>query len=253
MLQIAVAQTPESKAAIEKEPRMAVDAHPSFLVAVIKPSDPNTTRQGWSFESEGHHINCYNATLIDILSVAYAVQVKQIVGGAEWLSKDRFDISGVPDVAGEPNVVQLQEMYQKLLTDRFGLKLHRDTRQMPIYALTISKGGPLLKVADPNETFNAGNSGGTGQRTLKCINMSMRDLVLNLNLYEDRPVVDQTSLAGRYDFTLKWTYDMSTENEAGAPPSLFTAIKEQLGLRLDAVKGPADVLVIDHAERPSAN
>jgi uncharacterized protein (TIGR03435 family) len=124
---------------------------------------------------------------------------------------------------------------------------------MPIYALTVSKGGPILKIADPNENLNTGNSGSGGERTLKFTNMSMPDFALNMNFYEDRPVIDQTSLPGRYDFTLKWTFDVSREGEPGAPPSLFTAIKEQLGLRLDAVKGPAEVFVIDHLERPSEN
>jgi uncharacterized protein (TIGR03435 family) len=144
-------------------------------------------------------------------------------------------------------------MYQKLLADRFHLIFHREVRDIPIYALTVAKGGPILKVADPSEDLNTGNSGSGGQRTLKFTNMSMPDFVLNMNLYEDRPVIDQTSLSGRYDFTLKWTFDVSSENEPDAPPSLFTAIKEQLGLRVDAVKAPAEVLVIDHVERPSAN
>jgi uncharacterized protein (TIGR03435 family) len=83
--------------------------------------------------------------------------------------------------------------------------------------------------------------------------MSIPDFAFNMNFYEDRPVVDETSLPGRYDFTLKWTYDLSKEDETDAPPSIFTAIKEQLGLRMDAVKGPAEVFVIDHIERPSGN
>jgi uncharacterized protein (TIGR03435 family) len=117
----------------------------------------------------------------------------------------------------------------------------------------VAKGGPLLKIADPNEELNTGSSGGGGQRTLRFSNMSMPNLALNLNLYEDRPVIDKTALSGRYDFTLKWTDDVSKEDEPNAPPSIFTAIREQLGLRMDAVKGPAEVLVIDQLERPSAN
>ena len=179
--------------------------------------------------------------------------IKQIVGGPEWLSKDRYDINGIPDVAGVPDLKQMREMYQKLLADRFHLTFHREQREMPIYAITVAKGGPILKVADPNEDLNTGNSGSGGQRTLRFTNMSMANFALNMNFYEDRPVVDQTALPGRYDFTLKWTYDVSRENDPGAPPSLYTAIKEQLGLRMDAVKGPAEVLVIDKAERPSEN
>ena len=245
--------TSQPQATAEKEPAMAADASPVFQVAVIKPTDPNTTREGWSFESEGHHINCANATLENIMVVAYGIHIKQVVDAPEWFSKERFDIHGIPDQPGVPNLKQVQHMYQRLLADRFHLVFHRETRDLPIYAITIAKGGPILTPADPKERNNAGSSGGSGFRTLKFTNMSMPDLALNLNLYEDRPVVDQTSLPGRYNFTLKWTYDVFRETEAGAPPPLFTAIKEQLGLRMDAVKGPAEVYVIDRVERPSEN
>ncbi|QMV19956.1 TIGR03435 family protein [Granulicella sp. 5B5] len=252
VVQMGMAQTPKTNTVIEKDPPMAADATPSFLVAAIRPSDPDAAG-GWSFESEGHHIKCVRATVMDILAVAYGVQTRQIVGEPAWLSKDRYDVSGVPDVPGVPNVTQLRGMYQKLLAERFHMVLHREMREMPVYALTVAKGGPHLKVAGPDETMNAGNSGDGSQRTLRFTNMSMKDLADNLDFYEDRPVIDQTDLPGRYDFTLKWAYDISAESGPGAPPSLFTAIKEQLGLRLDAVKGPAEVVVIDHVERPSEN
>jgi len=231
---------------------MAQDASPGFLVATIKPSDPDSN-SGWGFPTEGHHISCVNATVDTIMSVAYGVHIKQIVGGPEWLSKDRFDINGVPDLAGVPNLKQMQGMYQKLLAERFHLTFHREKRELPIYAITVAKGGPTLKIADPNGDLNTGNSGSGGQRTLRFTNMPISAFALNMSFYEDRPVIDQTSLTGRYDFTLKWTYDVSRESSADAPPSVFTAIKEQLGLRMDAVKGPAEVLVIDHVERPSEN
>lgn len=252
VLQGAVAQMPKAAGSVEVEQPMARDASPGFLVATIKASDPDST-SGWGFPTDGHRISCVHATVATILSVAYGTHIKQIVGGPEWLSKDRYDINGIPDVDGVPNLKQMQEMYQKLLAERFHLIFHRETREMPIYAITVAKGGPILKIADPSETLNTGNSGGGGQRTLKFTNMSMSAFALNMNFYEDRPVIDQTSLPGRYDFSLKWTYDVSRESEPGAPPSLFTAIREQLGLRMDAVKGPAEVLVIDHVERPSEN
>jgi uncharacterized protein (TIGR03435 family) len=245
------AQAPNPAQAKSEQP-MAKDANPGFLVATIKPSDP-AAGEGWAFPDEGRHVSATNASVATILSVAYRIHIKQIVGGPEWLSKDRYDINGVPDVPGVPNLPQTQEMYQKLLADRFHLVFHRETRQLPIYAVTVAKGGPNLKLADPSEPLNTGNSGKGGRRTLKFTNMSMPDFALNMNFYEDRPVIDQTSLPGRYDFTLKWTYDLTKEDEPDAPPSVFTAIKEQLGLRMDAVKGPAQVFVIDHVERPSEN
>lgn len=81
----------------------------------------------------------------------------------------------------------------------------------------------------------------------------MADLALNLSFYEDRPVIDQTALAGWYSFTLKWTYDIAKENECDIAPSLFAPTKEQIGLQMDAIKGPAEVLVVDQIERPSEN
>jgi uncharacterized protein (TIGR03435 family) len=233
---------------------MAADAQPSFAVAVIKPTDLSDPRNahGWSFESEGHHIQCRNATLVDILSVIYGVQLRQIVAAEPWLGKEKYDITGTPDVPGKPNTAQSREMYQKLLTDRFHLTLHRETRDMPIYVLAVAKGGPRLKLADPFETINASNSGGT-ERTMKFTNMPMQEFAHNLALFEDRPVVDQTALPGGYDFTLKWTFELTAETPPDAGPSLFTAMREQLGLRLEPTRGKAEVLIIDHAERPSEN
>jgi uncharacterized protein (TIGR03435 family) len=133
------------------------------------------------------------------------------------------------------------------------MTFHKAIRDLPVYAVRIAKNPPMLKVADPGETVNTGNGGGGGQRILKFRNMSMAGFILNMNWYLDRPAIDQTSLTGNYDFTLKWTFDDAEVHDPDAPPSLFTAIKEQLGLRMDAVKGPAEVWVIDHIEKPSAN
>jgi uncharacterized protein (TIGR03435 family) len=236
----------------EKVMAMAPDASPSFLVATIKPTDPKETREG--FPGDDHHIMAVNETVATILSIAYSIHGKQIVGGPEWISKDHWDINGIPDLPGTPNLKQTQEMFQKLLADRFHMALHVEKRAMPIYAITIAPGGPMLTPADPNEIhINTGNRDSGGQRTLKFSNISMADMALNLNFYESRPVIDETGLKGRYNFTLTWTYDPSKESEAGAPPSLVTAMKEQLGLKMEAVKGPADVYVIDHVERPSEN
>jgi uncharacterized protein (TIGR03435 family) len=235
----------------EAEQPMAENANPGFLVATIKPSDPAAI--GWGFPDGGRHVSATNASVATLMMIAYRVHPKQIVGGPDWAAKDGYDISGVPDLPGTPSLPQTQEMYQKLLADRFHLIFHRETREMPIYAITVAKGGPTLKLADPTEPLNTGNRGGGGRRILKFTNMSIPDFALNMNFYEDRPVIDQTALTGRYDFTLKWTYDLTKEDEPDAPPSIFTAIKEQLGLRMDAVKGPAEVLVIDHIDRPSEN
>ncbi len=250
-----MAQTPGPVTGIQKETSMAADASPGFEVATIRPSDPNDPRAslGWSFESEGHRIECKQTTLLNLIAVTYGLQPRQIVGGPTWLDKDRYDISGVPDVPGVPSAPQVREMYKKLLAERFHLVLHRETREMPIYVVTIAKGEPLLKPANSGAPVNTSNSGDSTQRTLRFTNMSMKEFANNMDIYEDRPVVDQTGLSGRYDFTLKWTYELSAEGQPGAPPSLFTAMREQLGLKMDAVKGPAEVIFIDHLEKPREN
>jgi uncharacterized protein (TIGR03435 family) len=127
---------------------------------------------------------------------------------------------------------------------------------MSVYALTVAKGGPKLtnSAGDPNGVMNENDRDNGGQRTMQTSNMSMEDFALVMKFFMDRPVVDQTGLNGRYDFQLKWTFDESKVPADGtAPPELFTAIQEQLGLKLDAVKAPAEVLVVDKVERPGAN
>ena len=246
----ALAQAPD---ATIKEQSMAADAHPAFLVATIRPSNPDTLG-GWDFSgTNGHHISGANVDLVTLIRIAYGIHEKQIVDAPDWLARTRYDIQGVPDLPGVPSFEQTREMYRKLLADRFHLVFHRETRELPVYALTIAKGGPNLKSAGPGETMNTGNSGSPGERITRFRSMSMPDFALNMDLIEDRPVVDRTGLAGRFDFTLRWSTDVAHATEPDAAPSLFTAIKEQLGLRLDAVKGPVEVFAIDHVERPSAN
>ena len=229
----------------------AQEVSPAFEVATIRPSDPNATG-GWAFPGDGRHVSCVNASVATILSVAYGIHVKQVVDGPEWVRTDHYDIHGVANV-GAPSLAEMQEMYRKLLEERFHLVFHRERREMPIYAVRVANGGPKLAAAKPGEHLNTGNRGSGGQRTLKFTNMPMSAFALNMNLYLDRPVVDQTGLTGAYDFTLTWTYDDTRLSDTNAAPSLFTAVKDQLGLRLDAVKGPAEVLVIDQIERPSEN
>lgn len=232
---------------------MAANAHPSFEVATIKPANPNEA--SGNFRIGGHRIFIEDQTVDNLISVAYAVHPKQIVDEPGWLGTEKFDIEGQADVAGVANLRQIQEMLQELLKDRFDLKFHRDKRDLSIYAITVAKGGPkITRSAEtsyglPSQTGH----GRGGQMERKFTNNSMSDFALGMQAYLDRPVVDETGLPGRYDFTLKWTPDTSPASEPDAAPGIFTAVQEQLGLKLEATKGPADVLVIDHVERPSPN
>ena len=243
-------------------PPMAADANPSFEVATIKPSAPD--EPGKLFGVRGAHFKTINTTLTDLITFAYGVQQKQVVGQPEWMDKDKWDIEAQPDVAGAPNKQQVSTMVQKLLADRFQLKFHKDTKELSAYVLTLTKTGNKMTAGstDPNQLPGLFFQG-LGVLTVQ--NATMQDFAgLMQSAVLDRPVVDQTSLPGKWNFLLKWTPDESQFGGMGvkvpppsdapdAPPPLFTAIQEQIGLKLDAGKAQVPVLVIDKAEKPSDN
>jgi uncharacterized protein (TIGR03435 family) len=229
---------------------MAADANPTFEVATIKPSKPE--EHGPRFQFEGRRFSVIHTSLIDLVNFASGLQQRQILDAPDWVASERYDISAVPDGQGEPSIQQWQSMVKKLMTDRFQLKFHYEKRELPVYLLTVARSGPKLKRSDLNGP--AGLGGGPGN--LGATNATIADIAELLGHgFLDRPVVDQTGLTGRFDLTLRWTpaeLQSSTEN-ADAPPELFTAIQEQLGLKLVSTKAPVDVIVIDRVERPSAN
>ena len=232
--------------------RMAKEAHPSFEVASIKLSDPESHRQG--FSTEGHRVTLHGETVTAMMMFAYGIHHKQIVGSPEWAGNDRYDVSGVADAEGEPDTKQLQEMVQKLLVDRFGLKFHHEQRELSYYAIAVAKGGPkIAKSADQDGNSDQTGNGSSKQMEMKFTNNSMPEFALGMTFFEDRPVVDETGLKGKYDFTLRWQPNETATNEEGAPPLLFTAIEEQLGLKLEPKRGMVDVMVVDKVERPSEN
>ncbi len=232
---------------------MAKNADPDWEAVTIKPSDPDA-RNG-VMTTRGRHIVIQNQTLEAMLRLAYGVQRSQIVGAPEWTRTERFDIDGVLDADGQPNMKQFQVLVQKVLAERFGLKSHHEQREMPVFALAVSKDGPKMDSSngDPNGLPDNEGMGGNGRQIRKFTNVSMSDLALMLQPHVDRPVVDQTALKGRYDFKLQWTVDEAQATDADAPPGLFTAIQEQIGLKLEPTKAPVDVLVVDHVETPSPN
>lgn len=233
---------------------MATDAHPAFAVATIKLHDPNyPRRQGWNFV--GDRVIIENQTIGSMMMYAYSINPRQIAGMPESTGKVAYDIDGTTDTSGQPNLHQQQEMLQKLLADRFGLKFHREQRTLNVYAIQIAKGGPKLTPAahpDAQPTQR-----GTQQGTELCNKMTSADMaefVMDMQYFiDDRPLVDQTGLTGRYDITLCYSPDEMHATDSNAPPGLFTAIQEQLGLKLVPMKVPTDVFMIDHIEQPSAN
>jgi uncharacterized protein (TIGR03435 family) len=232
---------------------MATDADPGWGAVTVKPSDPN--EEGQTIRMRGRHLILQRQTLESIVAFGYGLQKTQVADAPPWIRAESFDVDGVPDVDGQPSLQQFKSMVRKLLVDRFGLKAHPEQREMPVLALRLAKDGPRLKVSTSGIVNNQQQvRGGEGFRTLTFTSTSIPDLAAMMLEYVDRPLVDQTGLKERYDFNLKYTYDETrAPTDGSAPPSLFTAIQEQLGLKLEPTKAPAEVLVIDHIERPSAN
>jgi uncharacterized protein (TIGR03435 family) len=239
---------------------MAADAHPTFEVATIKPSKPD--QPGKVITLQGTSLKTVNTTVVDLIEFSYNMQAKQIVNAPDWISTDKFDIDAKPDTPGMPSVEQMKEMIQKLLTDRLQMKFHREKRELSAYVLSVGKGGHKLTAGDPN------GLPGLFFRQLGVLtvnNATMEDFCgLLQSAVFDRPVVDQTGLQGRWGFLLKWTPDESQfsgmgikvpppSDAADAPPPIFTALQEQIGLKLESTKAPVPTLVLDHLEKPSAN
>ena len=258
--------TEEATWAIPKPPvQMPANATPKFDVATVKPSPPD--RQGKQIGFRGREFLAMNFDVNDLISLAYGIHAKQVVGAPDWTGSELFDITGVPDVEGQPSNEQMKMLQKDLLATRFQLKFHYEKRELPVYALTVGKGGPKMAVS----TAAADAGSGFGFRALGDLtvhNLTMAEFVKWMqSSVMDRPVVDQTGLTDRYDFRLRWTPDSSqfaafrsaglvpnaNPDDPNAPPSLYTATQDQLGLKLEPAKAPVDVMVIDHIEQPSAN
>jgi uncharacterized protein (TIGR03435 family) len=241
---------------------MAADADPAFDVAVIKPN--TSAGPGKGFQLRGRQFSTINTSVSDIITFAYGLHARQITGGPAWMESEKYDVTAKPAGEGQPNDKQWKIMFQKLLADRFQLTFHREKKELSVYAIVIGKTGPKL-------TKSAGNPSGLpglffrGLGNLPVTNATIADFAgVMQSAVLDRPVVDQTGLEGRFDFQLKWTPDETQfgglgikvpppTDDAAAPPDLFTAMQEQLGLKLQAVKAPVDVIVIDRVAKPSEN
>jgi bla regulator protein BlaR1 len=189
-----------------------------------------------------------------------------VIGGPEWMRNDRYDIDArIPDAdraAWQNPVTQkplLQAMLQAMYADRFKLVVHRAQKDTSTFALTIAKGGPKLKAADPNARPPAGINlpGGAtfinSRGTFTFYNAPMAALAVVLSNVAGRPVQDATGLSGRYDFSFDRGANVSAADGSDSGPSLFTNLQQQLGLRLESRKASVETLVIDHIERPSEN
>jgi uncharacterized protein (TIGR03435 family) len=238
---------------------------PAFEIASVKPGDPNERRRG--IGSRGTQLQVLNSSLKAMVGFAYDVENDQIFGGPKWIDADLYTIDARPNAATPlplPNdSTNVKLMLQSLLAERFKLALHRETRSQPIYELVVAKRGPKLKgTAGPDANGRQGIFGRPGYWAAN--NQGIGALVGTLSRQLGRPVSDKTGLTGKYDFTLTYTPELA-QPVSGTPrsdalppvdpnvPSIFTALEEQLGLRLESVRGSVEVLVVDNAERPDPN
>ena len=260
--------TPQTAWAIPAPPpppvRMAANANPAFEVATIKPSDPARPQQ--IITLRGAEVITTNVTVHDLINLAYWLHPKQLSGGPAWTESDKFDMAGKPDVPGQPNVDQMKMMIQKLLADRFQLKFHFEKRELSVYAVRIAKTeAKITRSQDdpkglPGFYFGRTPSG----TTLTFRNSPMSQVTAVLQNFLDKPVVDQSGLSEKYDFTLTFTLDPAQAARLGgalppaadnpdAAPDVFSAFQQQLGLKLESTKAPTEVMVIDKVEKPSEN
>jgi uncharacterized protein (TIGR03435 family) len=287
----AIAGTPRRTGCQAQSQSAAAPPVYEYDVVSVRPSDPaNANKPGNGLSSSPDAFTAKSSPLISLIDYAYAIRnAEQLVGATGWISDERFDLnakmeSSVMDalqkLSREDRALARQQMMQAVLADRFKLAVHRETRELQIYTLVIAKNGLKMKEAKPGDTypngfkipgaassagsisFQAGPSGVV--LTAQGVPISM--LLGTISREVGRLIVDKTGLTGNYDFVFQYTPETyhapSNLGEGGGamplPPdvgtiSIFTAVQEQLGLKLESVRAPIEVVVIDHVERPSGN
>jgi uncharacterized protein (TIGR03435 family) len=243
-------------------------SRPEFEAASLKPNASG--REGYAIRTlPGGKLSAANINLKRLIAVAYSATDYQIFGNINWLESQRFDMEA--EAPGPAELKQLRVMLQSLLDERFKLKFHRETRELPIYSLVLakSKGPGLIEAAygdcGASVAPEAPAPNGKPVSTIACGTVNpgpgrisghrgrISQLADRLSTMLGRTVVDKTGLTGIYDIDLTWTPDSTVAPTELSGPSLFTAIQEQLGLKLEAGKRPVEVIVVDAAEKPSAN
>ena len=214
----------------------------AFEAAAIK---PNITGKTDSYSSTTGRLNG-SLSVQALIRHAFDVPDFRISGGPAWIGSESWDITASTGDNTNTSPRNLQPYFLSLLEDRFGFRYHRETHEIPIFSLVVAKNGPKMKA----HTEGGGSSSHSDGPKMTAINVSMGSLVTMLDRNVDRPVYDKTGLAGGFDFTLEWTRNPSPDSPQ---PSIFEALQEQLGLKLEAGRGPAEFIVIDSIERPTPN
>jgi uncharacterized protein (TIGR03435 family) len=252
-------------------PVRAQESAPAFEGASVR--ENKSGGAGTNFDIKGDRFTAINATLRELIRVAYQIRDLQIAEAPDWIDSARFDIIAK---AFEPLKMGVFPPHLRLLlADRFGLKVHNESRETSIYALVVARRdgtlGPSLRPVDvdrcPEAMAQAAARARSGQPAFAPVpgqrmtcglgysvgvltggSISLAPLAQRLSPIVGRVVIDRTDLTGKFDFELKWAQDPTAD---AAGPSIFTALQEQLGLKLESARGPVEVLVIDHVERPT--
>jgi uncharacterized protein (TIGR03435 family) len=258
---------------------------PSFEVASVKLN--RSEKYGFSVKESPGRFTTMGTTANFLIAFAYGVREFHVSGGPDWTHSERYDIDAkigdsladkLEKLPPDEGHQELRLMLQSLLADRFKLTVHQGTKVLPIYELVIAKNGPRLKEAKPGDTYANGIKGPDGVARAGMISMRpgqftgqgipIASLVRFLSQQLQRTILDKTGLTGKYNITLQWTPEEGSSamfpGSGGAPPaaappsessgpSIFTALQEQLGMKLEPQKGPVDIISIDHIERPSEN
>lgn len=231
--------------------------------AAIRASDPHA--QGHRVRVTGNRLETTNTSLGDLLCFAYGLHDTQIVGAPDWVRSDKYDLTLQTDATSSMNELFWTSVLQQYLIENFRLAFHRDTRDLPVYILTVSQSAPRLKISRrtqqqlPEFSITLGEN----DASISATNATIADLASVLQrLVLVWPVADRTGLRGRYDLVLTWTPDSAQfavvranlpapSESPNASPYLAAALQQQLGLTLDLIEAPMGVLVFDNVERPS--
>lgn len=219
-----------------------------FEVASIRPHAGDDDHEETNLLPGGRYVGT-NATVRKLIRLALGVQDEQILAAPAWIDKRRYDIDAKTESTARLEPPEFQRDLLALLEDRFQFRFHRETRERTVYWLAVPKKGPTLKESAGTEPSMTTNANGT-RKTLEARAISMNDLAGLLSRQTGRKVEDHTGLAGHFDVKLEWDDSQAPDTVL---PSIFTAIQEQLGLKLNPTKGEVEVIVVDHLEPPSVN
>jgi uncharacterized protein (TIGR03435 family) len=222
-----------------------------FEVASVRPSAPQPAGQtSMGMSMDKGMLRATGMTAKFLIEQAYDVRDFQVTGGPSWLGSQQYDVNA--KIEGEPTKEQLRGMMQSLLADRFHLQVHREKKEMPCYALVVAKGGSKLKAPEPDaEGKHKSGRMSMARGRVDGDGLPVEAIAHAVEQVLGRAVIDKTGLTGDFDFKLEWTPDEARTDGEGS--SLFTALQEQLGLKLESTKGPVEMLMVDRIEKASEN